>query len=137
MSDEVLNIKVTEAELDLITCLLEQAGTMEDSDGQPAFELLHDLMEQAARPGDWTSADDELVICDAEMRMFNAGTEAREQVKGTSCAAARRSQRFGEFEVKERELSEQQRHDLFENETESDERTKTSRMLCGNDPIEW
>ena len=99
MSDEVLNIKGTEAELDLITLLLEQAGTMEDSNGQPAFELLHDLMEQAARPGDWTSADDELVICDAETRMFDAGVQAREQSKASSRAADRRTRRFGEFTV--------------------------------------
>ena len=104
MPDEVLNIRVTEAELDLITCLLEQAGTMEDSNGQPAFELLHDLMEQAARPGEWNDPEDpdlfmdpidfaakhdiepdQIVICDAEInaetQMFNAGVEAREQMK--------------------------------------------------------
>ena len=48
MSD-ILNIRVTEDELDLIMLLLEQAGTMEDSNGQPAFELLHDLMEQSGK----------------------------------------------------------------------------------------
>ena len=111
MSDEVLNIKVTEAELDLITLLLEQAGTMEDSNGQPAFELLHDLMEQAARPGDWTTED--LDPTDLNGRTFSIaeddfidhGMRAREMRKaenmarGVSMAAERRTMRFGEFSV--------------------------------------
>jgi phage-related minor tail protein len=121
MSDEVLNIKVTEAELDLITLLLEQAGTMEDSNGQPAFELLHDLMEQAARPGDWTTED--LDPTDLTGRTFtvsedhfiDAGIQAREQMKATSRAADRRTMRFGEFTVDEpRERSEQQNVDLWD-----------------------
>ena len=121
MSDEVLNIKVTEAELDLITLLLEQAGTMEDSNGQPAFELLHDLMEQAARPGDWTTED--LDPTDLTGRTFtvsedhfiDAGIQAREQMKATSRAADRRTMRFGEFTVDEpRERSEQQSVDLWD-----------------------
>ncbi len=120
MSD-FINIRVTEAELDLITCLLEQAGTMEDSNGQPAFELLHDLMEQAARPGDWTTED--LDPTDLTGRTFtvsedhfiDAGIQAREQMKATSRAADRRTMRFGEFTVDEpRERSEQQNVDLWD-----------------------
>ena len=56
MSD-ILNIRVTEEELDLIMLLLEQAGTMEDSNGQPAFELLHDLMEQSGNSDEWEPTD--------------------------------------------------------------------------------
>ena len=120
MSD-FINIRVTEAELDLITLLLEQAGTMEDSNGQPAFELLHDLMEQAARPGDWTTED--LDPTDLTGRTFtvsedhfiDAGIQAREQMKATSRAADRRTMRFGEFTVDEpRERSEQQSVDLWD-----------------------
>ena len=123
MSDEVLNIRVTEAELDLITLLLEQAGTLEDSTGQPAFELLHDLMEQAARPGDWTEDLEPTEI--AEDHFVQAGIDAREQVKASSRAADRRAQRFGEFEVgrDSREPSEIQKHDLW---------SKPS-----NDPADW
>ena len=105
MSDEVLNIKVTEAELDLITLLLEQAGTMEDSNGQPAFELLHDLMEQAARPGDWTTEDldptdlNGRTFSVAESDFIDHGIRAREIQKATSRAAERRTMRFGEFTV--------------------------------------
>tara|TARA_A100001015_G_scaffold306472_1_gene400805 strand:+ start:4028 stop:4408 length:381 start_codon:yes stop_codon:yes gene_type:complete len=103
MSD-FINIRVTEAELDLITCLLEQAGTLEDSTGQPAFELLHDLMEQAARPGDWTEDLDPTELDDrtfsvAENDFIDHGIRAREMQKHTSMAANRRSMRFGEFSV--------------------------------------
>lgn len=124
MSDEVLNIRVTEAELDLITCLLEQAGTMEDSNGQPAFELLHDLMEQAARPGDWTDPIS-IAVSDAEInaetQMFNAGVKARETMKATSRAAGRRTLNFSARD--ERPRSETQKHDLWEKP--------------GNDPADW
>jgi len=121
MSDEVLTIKVTETELDLITCLLEQAGTMEDSNGQPAFELLHDLMEQAARPGDWTEDVEPTEIVEgfsftiAEDHMFQAGIDAREQVKASSRAADRRARSFGEFDVSgaDRKLSDQQLVDVW------------------------
>ena len=145
MPDEVLNIRVTEAELDLITCLLEQAGTMEDSNGQPAFELLHDLMEQAARPGEWNDPEDpdlfmdpidfaakhdiepdQIVICDAEInaetQMFNAGVEAREKMKATSRAAERRALNFSAARD-DGDLSETQKHDLWEKP--------------GNDPVDW
>ena len=145
MPDEVLNIRVTEAELDLITCLLEQAGTMEDSNGQPAFELLHDLMEQAARPGEWNDPEDpdlfmdpidfaakhdiepdQIVICDAEInaetQMFNAGVEAREKMKATSRAAERRALNFSAARD-DGDLSETQKHDLWEKPS--------------NDPVDW
>ena len=121
MSD-FINIRVTEAELDLITCLLEQAGTLEDSTGQPAFELLHDLMEQAARPDDWTEdlepteIGEELFELSAEATMIQAGIDARAQVKASSRAAERRRQAFGEFDVSkpDRKLSETQRFDLWD-----------------------
>ena len=120
MSD-FINIRVTEAELDLITCLLEQAASMEDSTGQPAFELLHDLMEQAARPDDWTEDLEPTEF--AEGRTFSVtesdfidhGIRAREMQKATSRAAARRSKAFGEFEVSkpDRKLSDQQLVDVW------------------------
>ena len=120
MSD-FINIRVTEAELDLITLLLEQAGTLEDSNGQPAFELLHDLMEQAARPDDWTTEDLEPTDLNgrtfsvAESDFIDHGIRAREIQKHTSRAANRRTMRFGEFTVDEPgERSEQQSVDLWD-----------------------
>jgi len=101
MSDEVLNIKVTESEIDFIMDLLNEAGERIDSNGQPAFELLHDLMEQAARIDEWDDTD-------AETQMFTAGVEAREQVKASSRAAERRALNFsardGQSEIKRVDL---------------------------------
>ena len=127
MSD-ILNIRVTEAELDLITCLLEQAGSMEDSNGQPAFELLHDLMEQAARPGDWTEdlepteIEEGRTFTVAESDFIDHGIRAREMQKATSMAADRRIQRFGEFSVETPDgRSDQQKVDVWD----------------ANDPTNW
>ena len=91
MNDEVLTIKLTESEINLITMLLEQAGTLEDENGQPAFELLHDIMEQAARHDDDWNIDIEPTEI-AEDAFVNAGIQAREQAKAASRAADRRTE---------------------------------------------
>ena len=81
MSD-ILNIRVTEEELDLIMLLLEQAGSMEDSNGQPAFELLHDLMEQSGNTDEWEATDLEgRTFTVAEDDFIKMGADAREQAK--------------------------------------------------------
>ena len=100
MSD-ILNIRVTESELDLIMDLLHEAGSRTDADGQPAIEICHDLMEQSG------GAVDELEPTDLDGRTFSVaendfidhGIRAREMQKHTSMAANRRTMRFGEFTV--------------------------------------
>ena len=128
MNDEFLNIKLTESEINLITLLLEQAGTMQDENGQPAFELLHDIMEQTARHDD---PDWDLEPTDLDGRTFSVaeddfidhGIRAREQAKATSTAAGRRIMRFGEFTVDASdERSDQQNVDVWERP---------------NDPTKW
>ena len=122
MSD-ILNIRVTEAELDLIMLLLEQAGTMEDSNGQPAFELLHDLMEQSGDSDEWepTEIEETRTFTIAEDHFIDHGMRAREMRKaekmarGVSMAADRRAHRFGEFSVESPDgRSEQQKVDVWE-----------------------
>ena len=115
MSD-ILNIRVTEAELDLIMLLLEQAGTMEDSNGQPAFELLHDLMEQSGNTDEWEPTDlDGRTFSVAESDFIDHGMRAREMQKHSSMAADRRTMRFGEFTVDEpSKRSEQQGVDIWD-----------------------
>ncbi len=118
MSD-ILNIRVTERELELIMDLLHEAGNRTDADGQPAIEICHDLMEQSGDMVDDlepTEIGEELFELSAEATMIQAGIAAREQAKASSMAADRRAQRFGEFEVKPdgREPSEVQRHDLWD-----------------------
>ena len=68
MSD-ILNIRVTQRELDLILDLLHEAGTRTDADGQPAIELCH-----------------------AETAFVDAGIQAREMQKASSRAADRRTE---------------------------------------------
>ena len=89
----ILNIRVTERELDLIMDLLHEAGDRVDADGQPAIELCHDLMEQSGR-----AAEDDgfsgFAVVDAALDMMQAGIDAREQSKASSRAAERRNERM-------------------------------------------
>ena len=93
---DILNIRVTQHELDLILDLLHEAGKRTDADGQPAIELCHDLMEQS---GDVV---DELEPTDLDGRTFtiaeddfiDAGIQAREMQKASSRAADRRAERM-------------------------------------------
>ena len=101
MSD-ILNIRVTERELDLIMDLLHEAGTRTDADGQPAIEICHDLMEQAGGSVDDrepTEIVEGFSFSVTENDFIDAGMKAREQMKASSKAATRRSMRFGEFQV--------------------------------------
>ena len=120
-----LNIRVTERELELIMDLLHEAGDRVDADGQPAFELLHDLMEQS---GDVV---EDLDPTDLDGRTFSVsendfidhGIRAREMQKHTSMAADRRTMRFTRSDTDETtESSDIKNHDLWERP---------------NDPTKW
>ena len=116
MSD-ILNIRVTERELDLIMDLLHEAGLRTDADGQPAVEICHDLMEQSGRVVDEIEPTDldGRTFSVAESDFIDHGIRAREIQKHTSRAANRRTMRFGEFTVDEPgERSEQQSVDLWD-----------------------
>jgi len=90
---DILNIRVTERELDLIMDLLHEAGDRVDADGNPAIELCHDLMEQSGR-----AAEDDgfsgSPVTNAALDMIQAGIDAREQAKASSRAAERRNERM-------------------------------------------
>jgi len=90
---DILNIRVTERELDLIMDLLHEAGDRVDADGNPAIELCHDLMEQSGR-----AAEDDgfsgSPVTDAALGFIQAGIDAREQAKASSRAAERRNERM-------------------------------------------
>tara|TARA_Y100000593_G_scaffold80590_1_gene150482 strand:+ start:158 stop:526 length:369 start_codon:yes stop_codon:yes gene_type:complete len=122
MSD-ILNIRVTERELELIMDLLHEAGGRLDADGQPAVEICHDLMEQSGR---WAEIDptDDLTgrtFEIAEDHMIQAGIDAREQAKASSRAAERRALNFSARD--DRPRSETQKIDVW---------AKPS-----NDPADW
>jgi hypothetical protein len=143
MSD-ILNIRVTERELDLIMDLLNEANDRCDANGQPAFELCHDLMEQAGRhPDDWDSDNFSVgqSFTIAEEDFIDHGMRARElrkaekMARGVSMAATRRSEALGRSAPK---MTATQRHDVFESGADEREATQeVSRKLCGNDPIDW
>ena len=122
MSD-ILNIRVTERELELIMDLLHEAGGRLDADGQPAVEICHDLMEQSGR---WAEIDptDDLTgrtFEIAEDHMIQAGIDAREQAKASSRAAERRALNFSARD--DRPRSETQKIDVWEKPS--------------NDPADW
>ena len=113
MSD-ILNIRVTERELELIMDLLHEAGGRLDADGQPAVEICHDLMEQSGR---WAEIDptDDLTgrtFEIAEDHMIQAGIDAREQAKASSRAAERRALNFSARD--DRPRSETQKIDVWD-----------------------
>mgnify|MGYP001163769349 FL=1 len=118
MSDEVLTIKLTERELDLIhQCIstnMETVKRRHDVTGSTADllqelgELSDDLLEQLhRRADDWEGRT--FVI--AEDDMIQRGMDAREQAKMHSRAADRRN-----FNMKRRDsrLSKTQTHDVWD-----------------------
>ena len=123
MSDEVLNIKVTDADVTLIMNALDFFASAHDGD-TGALELHDDLFEQVATIGVLSDiepteiADESLTgrtFEVAEEHFIEAGVQAREQMKASSMAAARRTQRFGEFSVETPGgRSEQQKVDVWD-----------------------
>ena len=105
MNDEVLTIKVTEAEVNMIMDALHVIARMGgDTHGHDIAELRdleHDLMEQVARhdDADW-NIDTEPTDLDgrtftvAEEDFIDHGIRAREMQKAASRAADRRNERM-------------------------------------------
>ena len=95
MSD-ILTIRVTKRELDLILDLLHEAGTRTDADGQPAIELCHDLMEQSGDVvDDFEPTDlDGRAFTVTEDDFIDHGIRARELQKASSRASTRRNERM-------------------------------------------
>ena len=89
MSDIILNIKLTEIEVDLIRDALHAFEPQDTGWEQVDLsELSDDLLEQAARHDDgWNDA-----VPEAAAEFVQAGINAREQAKGTSRAAQRRQE---------------------------------------------
>ncbi len=118
MSDEVLTIKITERELDLIhQCIstnMETVKRRHEVTGSTADllqelgELSDDLLEQLhRRDDDWEGRT--FVI--AEDDMIQRGMDASEQAKMHSRAASRRN--FN-LKVRDKRLSKTQTHDVWD-----------------------
>ena len=117
MSDEVLNIKLTAREIDLLhQCIstnMETVKRRHDTDDPMIGELLaelgelsDDLLEQRFNPDDLGGHTFQV----SEHDFVDAGIQAREQMKASSRAAQRRN-----FNLKgpDRKLSKTQTHDLW------------------------
>jgi len=126
MNDELLNILLTESEVNMVMDLLLDSNNLSPE----TQDLAHDLMEQVARQDDpdWVIDREPTEIAEgstftvAEDDFINAGIQAREQAKATSMAASRRTMRFTRSDTDEREPSEQQRVDIWDRP---------------NDPTKW
>ena len=128
MSD-ILNIRVTQRELDLIMDLLHEAGLRTDADGQPAIELCHDLMEQSGQTVDDLEPTDleGRVFSIAEDDFIDAGIQARQMAKNHN------AQSFGELEVETSRAAERRNERMMKG---------TASPFDGgswplNDPIDW
>ena len=125
MSDEVLTIKITERELDLIhQCIstnMETVKRRHDVTGSTADllqelgELSDDLLEQLHRRADpdWepTEIGDGFSFSVTENDFIQQGINARETKKESSRAASRRN--FN-LKVKDKRLSKTQTHDVWD-----------------------
>ena len=122
MNDEVLNILLTESDVNMIMDILLDSNNLSPE----TQDLAHDLMEQVARQDDdWDLEPTDLngrTFSVAESDFIDHGIRAREQAKATSMAANRRTMRFTRSDTDERETSEVQRHDLWDRP---------------NDPTKW
>ena len=136
-----MNIDLTDREIELLMgCIGTNIATIrrrhDPTDPMVAelleelFELETDMREALHRKGDGFGIDAEI---NAETQMFNAGVDAREQVKATSRAAERRALKFvppgplgakaSRPAPKPSERSEVQEHDVWSKPP--------------NDPVDW
>jgi len=101
MNDELLNIKLTEAEINMIMDALhivaQVGGDTRGHDIAELRDLEHDLMEQVARQDDWDIEPTDLngrTFTVAEEDFIDHGMRAREMQKASSRAADRRTERM-------------------------------------------
>tara|TARA_R110000824_G_scaffold177196_1_gene356482 strand:+ start:260 stop:673 length:414 start_codon:yes stop_codon:yes gene_type:complete len=130
MSEVTKTLRLTQREIDLVLeCIgtnIETVKRRHPMTGSAADliqelgEMDIDIREQAFRNDGWDDPEDPdlfmdpvdfAVKHDAETQMFNAGVEARENMKASSHAAGRR-----DFNLKgpDKKLTAQQRHDVWD-----------------------
>ena len=121
MSDEVLTIKLTERELDLIhQCIstnMETVKRRHEVTGSTADllqelgELSDDLLEQLHRRDDsWEGK----TFTIAEDDMIQRGMDAREKMKATAMSRAQDRRTFNMKRSRDSRLSETQTHDVWD-----------------------
>jgi hypothetical protein len=126
MNDELLNILLTESDVNMIMDILLDSNNLSPE----TQDLAHDLFEQVARHDDpdWLIDTEPTEIAEgstftiAEDDFIDAGIQAREQAKATSMAADRRTMRFSNTSADDDTTSEVKSHDLW---------------ARPNDPLKW
>ena len=130
-------IKINQSEFSFIMDLLHEAGSRTDADGQPAFELHDDLLEQ------WSRSDDEWGLRvpaspnqNAEDDFIDAGIRAREMMKQAQRPDIARP--FADSDARTGSLAADRRKANIEREQLNRQLMRgTDPGFISNDPVDW
>ena len=129
-------IKINESEFSLIMELLHEADTRTDADGQPAFELRDDLLEQWARNDDEWGWGNDGANQNAEDDFIDAGIRAREMMKQAQRPDIARP--FADSDARTGSLAADRRKANIEREQLNRQLMRgTAPGFISNDPIDW
>ena len=129
-------IKINESEFSLIMNLLHEAGSRTDNNGQPAFELHDDLLEQWHRNGDEWGWDNSSINQNAEDDFIDAGIRAREMAK--QAARTDNARPFADSDARTGSLAANRRKIRAESEVLNRKLMRgTAPGLISNDPVDW
>lgn len=124
-------IKINESEFSLIMDLLHEAGSRTDPNGQPAFELHDDLLEQWGRANDQWGWSNTSAIQIAEDDFIDAGIRAREMAK--QAARSDMARPFADSDVRTGSFAADRRTEMMRERL----MRGTAPGFISNDPIDW
>ena len=129
-------IKINESEFSLIMDLLHEAGSRTDPNGQPAFELHDDLLEQWGRANDEWGWGNDSANQNAENDFIDAGIRAREMMKQAQRPDIARP--FADSDARTGSLAADRRKVNIEREQLNRQLMRgTAPGFISNDPIDW
>jgi hypothetical protein len=129
-------IKINRSEFSFIMDLLHEAGSRTDADGQPAFELHDDLLEQWARNDDEWGWGNDAANQNAENDFIDAGIRAREMMKQEQRPDIARP--FADSDARTGSLAADRRKANIEREQLNRQLMRgTAPGFISNDPIDW
>ena len=129
-------IKINESEFSLIMDLLHEAGSRTDPNGQPAFELHDDLLEQWGRANDEWGWGNDSANQSAEDDFIDAGIRAREMMKQAQRPDIARP--FADSDARTGSLAADRRKANIEREQLNRQLMRgTDPGFISNDPVDW
>ncbi len=129
-------IKISRSEFSFIMDLLHEAGSRTDADGQPAFELHDDLLEQWARNDDEWGWGNDGANQNAEDDFIDAGIRAREMMKQAQRPDIARP--FADSDARTGSLAADRRKANIEREQLNRQLMRgTDPGFISNDPVDW